>query len=214
MPNLCIFQPITLRHISSLRCGNKALRGFQHFNTILKLFRHINNRHLKSNANAFSRCLVKMLLVYHHKMAHKNFFLCLCLHFVIRTVQTIPSSKLDVCRVHIVTNIQLSRYKWLIKRRFVKKSLTTLGVIHFWNFTDLSIFYPFYIPLGHILLYVQAPDLFTCNSGSTIMLQTRSLPQSFLYFHISADYIFTMPCGLGASPLRNTCSYSCAQDSR
>nr|DAV08951.1 MAG TPA: hypothetical protein [Caudoviricetes sp.] len=23
--------------------------------------------------------------------------------------------KLDVCRVHIVTNIQLSRYKWLIK---------------------------------------------------------------------------------------------------
>lgn len=96
----------------------------------------------------------------------------------------------------------------------VVTDVSILGIIHFWNSTDLSIFYPFYIPLGHILLYVQAPDLFTCNSGCTIMLQIGSLHQSILYFHISADYIFTMPYGLGASPLRNTCSYSCAQDSR
>lgn len=45
---------------------------------------------------------------------------------------------------------------YYINIQFVKFQIINLGVIHFWNFTDLSIFYQIYIPHGHILLYVRA----------------------------------------------------------
>lgn len=64
----------------------------------------------------------------------------------------------------------------------VVTDVSILGIIHFWNSTDLSIFYPFYIPLGHILLYVQAPDLFTCNSGrNRIFFQIAIILPLFCY---------------------------------